>query len=604
MGNAIVSWVRIGLAAALGAAAAAQEWRWQVPVLGAVEYRRSWRTQAGAVAKTAAAARALPLRDQPPERCLPRLPPAPWLCQAELRADQKAIATEVRDLRDVARWLACDLGSRGSIRGRFPRVLPFGDLTLGGSWSSPGADGAQTLRATFAARPPAAVAGEPADTAARLRVFCLPDASGTLVMTRRVDAARGLVVAFTAEFDLVVAEGDKQFRRVAVHDAWDLVAVREHADFDFRKRVDHAITAGTGFVREAIEQKKSFLQPGGEDDRSYGSGRLALALLTLLHAHAAKDDPVVVRGFGDLRRRRFVDSYSLAVALMAMAAWYTPPGAAERLRLGQAAPPRPALDDADRKAAAKWLAQLLGNVDPRVDVEQVLRFNYTAGPRYDTSLQQYGLLGLWSAHCCGLDVPAGTFAAAARHLLAVQAPSAGPVPLRLVTHAELREALGGPVRARELRAAARGFAYQDAAEPAFGSMTSAGISGLLLARAGMLAGGGGDRALLARIDDAVQDGFGWLADHFSVRANPGYAERADHHWYYWLYGLERCCELAGIARLQDRDWYHEGALQLLAQQQANGSFRAEHPSSLLLDTTCFAVLFLARASASAAVTGR
>ncbi|MBZ0154315.1 MAG: hypothetical protein K8J09_22535, partial [Planctomycetes bacterium] len=83
-----------------------------------------------------------------------------------------------------------------------------------------------------------------------------------------------------------------------------------------------------------------------------------------------------------------------------------------------------------------------------------------------------------------------------------------------------------------------------------------------------------------------------------------FAERADNHWYYWLYGLERSCELAGVAQLDGRDWYYEGGLQLLAQQQANGSFRAEHPSTLLLDSTCFAVLFLAKSTAAAAVTGR
>ncbi len=59
-----------------------------------------------------------------------------------------------------------------------------------------------------------------------------------------------------------------------------------------------------------------------------------------------------------------------------------------------------------------------------------------------------------------------------------------------------------------------------------------------------------------------------------------------------------------IARLDGRDWYYEGALQLLANQQPNGSFRAEQPSTLLLDSTCFALLFLAKATAGAPVTGR
>jgi hypothetical protein len=60
--------------------------------------------------------------------------------------------------------------------------------------------------------------------------------------------------------------------------------------------------------------------------------------------------------------------------------------------------------------------------------------------------------------------------------------------------------------------------------------------------------------------------------------------------------------LAGVARLQGRDWCYEGALQRLAQQQ-NGSFRADRGDTLLLESTCFAVL-LPRQATLAVITGR
>ena len=76
----------------------------------------------------------------------------------------------------------------------------------------------------------------------------------------------------------------------------------------------------------------------------------------------------------------------------------------------------------------------------------------------------------------------------------------------------------------------------------------------------------------------------------------------------WLgedfYCLERCCELQGVARLHGRDWYYEGGLQLLAAQKGSGSFRSGHASTLQLDSTCFAILFLAKASTPAPLTGR
>ncbi len=583
-----------------------QSWEWRVPPLGAVEYRRECTARASEAAPSAAAARSAALAGKNVEHFVHRIPPAPWMCDGELAPDRRSVDGPVRDLRDVARAIAFDLSSRSAIRGRFPRVVPLGDLVVSGSWSAPSADGTQTLRATLVARPPAAVAGEPKGTVERLRVFCVTGADGTVEMERRVDAAAGVVAKYSVRFDLVVREEDKKFRRVAVADEWTFVAVRDNQDADFRKRVAAAITEGVGFVREQVEGKKSFLVDAGGDERNYGSGRLALALLTLVHAHVAATDPVVIAGFDDLRRRRLEDSYSIATALMAMAARHAPPGEAERVRSDGNAPLPPPrnLDERDRKVAEKWTKQLLGNIDPRADPAKILRFNYTPGPRYDTSLQQYGLLGLWSALRLGIEVPNGAFAAAARQLLAVQCPPGDRLVLRRTTHAQLRDAAGtdAPPKAVEDRVAARGFSYQEPGEPPFGSMTSAGISGLLLARAGMVAQQDADRALLSQIDAGLAASFGWLATEFSVRSNPGFAERADNHWYYWLYGLERSCELASIAWLNGRDWYYEGALQLLSQQQANGSFRAEHPSSLLLDTTCFAILFLVK-STPAVITG-
>jgi hypothetical protein len=579
---------------------------WRVPALGAVEYRRECSAKASEPARSATAARTAPAASKAPDRYVARLAPAPWVCQGELRADQKALAGPVRDLRDVLRALACDLSARTSVRARFPRLLPFGDVVVSGAWTT-AASGAQTLRATLTASPVAAQSGEPHDVVTRLAPFCVADADGTVALERRLDAERGVVASFAGTIELVADEGDKSFRRLVVEDRWQWVATRDDQDADFRVRVGNAIRTGTAWVKDAIDDQKPFLQPKGGDDPDYGSGRLALALLTLLHGHVAADDPVVAKGFAELRKRRLEDTYSLATALMAIAELYTPPGEAARLRDGALArAPVHELPERDHRVAAKWLHQLLANVDPRGEAANELRFNYTAGPRYDTSLQQYGLLGLWAAQRSGLDVPAGAFAAAARHLLDVQARASGVLTLRLTSYAQLREAAGGdaPLRSTDLRAQPRGFAYQEASEPPFGSMTSAGVSGLLLARAGMLARGEVERSLAARVDDAIRDGQAWLADEFSVRVNPGFAERADHHWYYWLYCLERACELAGVARLQGRDWYHEGALQLLSQQQENGSFRADHAATLLLDSTCFAILFLAKATAPGPVTGR
>ena len=345
--------------AALAPTMRAQEWVWRIPPLGAVEYRRTDTGKASEPQRTAAAAKTAPATAKLPDRYLSRLPPSPWLCQGELRADQKAVDGPVRDLRDLLRALACDL-NRGSARVRCPRLLPFGDVTVSGSWSTPTAEGTQELRATFSASAPTNQNDEVRGALEVLKTFCIADGAGTVALTRTFDATKGIVRSWNGTLDVVADEGDKTFRRVLVTDRHDLVAVRDNQDADFRKRVAAAIAGGTQWVRDAIDEQKPFLIEKGGDDRNYGSGRLALALLTLLHGHLPADDPVVQRGFDELRKRRPEDSYSLAAALMAMAALHAPAGEAAALRDGKlAALPVTALPEKDHKVAIRWLQQLL-----------------------------------------------------------------------------------------------------------------------------------------------------------------------------------------------------------------------------------------------------
>lgn len=578
--------VAVGIASLIRPASS-QQLRWRVPLAGAVEYQRSGLSQASATCTSKSAAKVAGLALALPARYLRQLPPAPFLCEGELRRDRRALSAAVADLRDVLRAMAFDLSSQSGAQ-RFPRLLPFGDVAVSGRWPSPSDVGEQLLTGQLQARPPRSLPRESRNLAKRLAGFCMSATSGTVKLSRTVDRERGLVTGFRGELDLVVAEDKRCFRRLHIVEQWQFVAVRDNQDFNFRKRVAAAITAGSAWVRAAIEADKSFLVDR-RGERNYGTGRLALALLALLHGHVSAEDEVVQKGFNALRHRRIDDAYSLATSLMAMAAWHRCVPLAER----------------DREVAKQWLAKMLTCIDTRSDPEELLRFNYTRGARYDTSLQQYGLLGLRAAQKIGLEIPSHAFAAAVRHLLAVQTPSAGAYALETVGHLQLRAALGTdkPPKSMRHKAQVRGFAYQEREDPAFGSMTSAGVSGLLLARQGLKQQGGRYRALQKRIDSAIFDGFAWLAKNFSVRLNPGFAERADNHLSYWLYCLERCCELDGIARLQGRDWYYEGGLQLLAAQRANGSFQAAHSSTLRLDSTCFAILFLAKASAPV-LTGR
>lgn len=559
---------------------------WNVPRGGAVEYRRTMRAKATKPCRTRSGARQAPLEVAVPAKFLPLREPAPVLCEGELREDRRAVAGPICDLRDLLRAVAFDLSGR-AVRAECARLLPYGDLRVSGSWSRRTADGAELLRARLRGRRVARRRDEAAGRHERLVAQCVEAVEGTVSVSRSVDAERGLVTGYHAECAVLVSDSARVWRRFELVDEWRLVAVRSNQDFDFRKRAAAGIRAGAEWIREAVAADRSFLADRS-GARSFGSGRLALALLAMLHGGVPADDAVVDRGFRALCRRSVDDTYSLATALMATAA---------RSRRG-------ALRDDDRAAAARWLARLLRCVDPRGRPDELLGFGYERGSRTDTSLQQYGLLGLRAAQQLGLAVPAGSFAAAARQLLTAQAQAGAATRLELVGHdALLRVAPGEAPPVERSRARRRGFAYRDPGMPSYGAMTAAGVSGLLLARDGLMAQGRADRALLRALDDGVRDGFAWLAQHFSVRCNPGDAERADNHRGYYLYCLERCCELARVARLQGRDWYYEGSMQLLLAQQPSGAFRRGHDATLTLDSTCFAVLFLSKASKKGPITG-
>lgn len=599
--------LRLPVAALLFAATASAQAApaWKLPLRGAVEYRRTYSDASDAAGK-ASDAQQLDAKGKTPDALLPDLLPPPWICQGELADDQRAIGDGARDLRDVLRFVAADLRLQGAAKVRCHRIVPFGDLVLSGKVDASSADGAQTFTLAVATEDPETLPGESKATMAKfVRELCKHQAKGELRMQRTFDAARGVVGRWQGELSLVFEESKGVHRKLVVRDAWELVAVHENQDVAFRGAVATAIREGAKWLqRDLRDLGHRRLQDAADGSRSYGAGRIALALLTLLHAEVPRTDPVVVAGFAELKKRVLVDTYSLSVALMALAESYTPPGEADLLRSGALPSPKARVLSADdRKVAQEWVAALLKNIDTRHKPDRKLAFNYTAGPRFDNSLNQYGLLGLYAALLCDLDVPKTAWAAAAEHQLLQQCEAFGrnAVP-QLVTYAQRAASERGDEAATKAKpgtgapAPVRGFCYREPQRPAYGSMTAAGVGSLLVSRFGLLRTGQGKSDLLPKIDAGIQSGFAWLGEEFSVRSNPGFVEKGDDSYYYYLYGLERTCELAGIALVHGRDWYYEGAVQLLALQNRNGSWPSEQRGGQMLDATCFAVLFLKKAA--------
>ncbi len=135
--------------------------------------------------------------------------------------------------------------------------------------------------------------------------------------------------------------------------------------------------------------------------------------------------------------------------------------------------------------------------------------------------------------------------------------------------------------------------------PITASMTTAGLTGVTICQAvlhGLKKGG----KLRSRLHKARQGGLAWMLHEFSVRTN----KNKGRHLHYYLYGLERACEINQIALLGKRDWYFEGAnilveTQVSGNRRGDGGGRGRGPGGGAgsfrgagLPQTCMAILFL------------
>lgn len=572
------------LALLLPIAAAAQSPRWQLPSGGAARYEADERWTCTR-------------RDAPHENAGPpfgQLPHLPILLACELTTDGRTTTVRHHDIRWLAARLAFDLttcGPEGTLDITFDDVSPFAALRVQGRAEAVDASGTQKLFCRITT-PPRAVqplpgAGRPAPAGGQDAETCW----GTLILERRFDAKAGQVTGFTADLKLRVDPGARHPNRETdfdLHQVWTLREVLPRRDPTFAGRVAAAVRRGAEHVRrELVAPDRGLLAPRA--DESHGEGYLALVLLTLLHADVSSNDPVIRQGFAELRRREVRETYPLGIALSAMDRLYTPSGEREQLLSGALdRPGERKLDVEDTKTVARWTKALLANRDTEVRPEYQTRWRYS-GPGFDNSNTQYGVLGLHAADSCGAKVGRTVWFAVTNHWLAVQCAAEGPaVPLALApidaTHGTSARA---PQTRSQQRASPRGWDYGTGTMPPYGGMVTAGIASLTIALSHLQNSAGKvDAGHRQRSEQAIRDGFAWLARWYAPRRVPGpAADHATKWWYYHLYGLERACELSNVGTFDGHDWYHDHALLLLEAQEADGGWGR-------LADTCWAILFL------------
>jgi hypothetical protein len=173
-------------------------------------------------------------------------------------------------------------------------------------------------------------------------------------------------------------------------------------------------------------------------------------------------------------------------------------------------------------------------------------------------------------------------------------PEAGPRTAADDTHEKLFGYEGKNMKARGWNY----LPYNRYKDPQFawcskfsGSMTSSGAICLLIAKAA-IEKQGAYRKYKSKVDKGIRDGCAWLSKHYEIRTNPG----LDYFHFYYLYNLERLGALALLPKIGEHDWYDDGARMLLATQSPSGEWRPGNSTSGYMCDTCFAILFLKRAT--------
>ena len=202
----------------------------------------------------------------------------------------------------------------------------------------------------------------------------------------------------------------------------------------------------------------------------------------------------------------------------------------------------------------------------------------------DLSNTQYAALGLWSANKAGLKVPREAWQDLVEGTLAHQeAFHMVEVGIAGRTGVGQREVAGFQYRANGSKKANNGT----------GTMTTAGVSILKICEIGL---GkklrGKPRKRLAR---ALEAGLSWLDVNFSVKRDQKPEGRGGKWLLYYLYGMERVGGLTRREQFGDHRWYVEGAKEVLDRQK-EGGWGSPYD-------TCFALLFLRRATMAGPMTG-
>ena len=323
----------------------------------------------------------------------------------------------------------------------------------------------------------------------------------------------------------------------------------------FENQVDHAIRGGVQYLKGMQRPDGSWSDVGNEAK----TGTTSLSTLALLSAGEKLESPTIQRALDYLdvySASNLKSTYAIALQTMVFAATQPDLDRLRRIANNVAWLERAQIKPADpRKWAGSW--------------------TYSDSKRTrsgDNSNTQYALLGLHAASEVGAAVNPEVWSSTRSYWESSQKQDGS-------------------------------WAYTRDSRNSTASMTSAGVSSLIISRHWSLPLKGSESLIGEKIRDCgnnavdsnVERGLDWLAKHFEIDQNYGNGQQ----WkFYYLYGLERAGRLAGIRFIGRNDWYRVNAADLVDQHdKSSGSWAGMLNEADRVLATCFAILFLSKGRA-------
>ncbi len=374
---------------------------------------------------------------------------------------------------------------------------------------------------------------------------------------------------------------------------------------DLRKQIDASIEGGLRFLTNAA--KNGEFPSLIEKSLSQG-GQHMLILYTLLVSGVDPESKLIKRAFRARMADRLTDKYhsNYARAVCVLAHAKRIDALREKYEAAGKLPAKAKSTIArSRKALADLAKRVVGT-----QLREIWRYpgtgKFLPPDPEDLSATQYVLLAVRAAREHGVKFDDAVFEKAVTYLLREQEATGAKTKLFYRTAGKDEKRFG---KLRQLKSAqARGWSYKPrlliegrGGKPTFtGSMTAAGVACLAICKEALIESGAlepkRDKDRLSAVDRALEDGWAHLGANFVADKSPG----GGWHFYY-LYGVERVGAFLGVPNMGEHWWFKEGAALLIKKQANDGSWPKWDANQTRTVQTCFALLFLNRATKEPAV---